>query len=211
MIKVLSASATFLIPFAASAQDAAEFSYGATIASDYISDGESISGNKPVLQGYVELQKGRFYVSAWASTLDDGTDHLESDLTVGFRTAIDDLELDFSYARTVYDNSGDCCGEFALSGEYLISDEFYVGAGLSHDPNGEETSAELASGYDFTENWGVSAAIGADFDASEDDEDSVSWDIGLIRSIGENAWGDVRFFDSTIESSHVIVSLGFDF
>lgn len=209
MEKLLSAIC-LILPSVASAQEV-EISFGGLVASDYISDGESLSGGKPVLQGYVELQYGRFYVGAWASTLDDGTDTAEADITVGYRQGIGDVDVDISYARTIYDQSGDCCGEFTVFAEYAISDDAVLGGGVSFDTISNETSADIAASFDLSESWTISGGIGADFDATEEDEDSVSWDIGLIRSFGENAWGDVRYFDSSIESSHVIFSVGFDF
>ncbi|WP_136682814.1 TorF family putative porin [Falsirhodobacter xinxiangensis] len=199
-----------ILPSVTLAQEV-EFSFGALIASDYISDGESLSGDKPVLQGYVELQYGRVYVGVWASTLDDGTDTAEADVTIGYRQSIGDVDIDINYARTIYDKSGDCCGEFAIYAEYPLTDDATLGGGISFDTISDETSVDLAAAVDFAEAWTISGGVGADFDATEEDEDSVSWDIGLIRSFGENSWGDIRFFDSSIESSHVIVSVGFDF
>lgn len=189
----------------------AEVSFGALVASDYISDGESLSGDKPVLQGYIELQYGRVYVGAWASTLDDGTDTAEADITIGYRQSIGEVEIDISYARTIYDKSGDCCGEVSLSAEYPLSEDMFIGGGVAFDTISDETSVGILGGVDLSDVWSIGAGIGADFDATEEDEDSVSWDIGIVRSFGENVWGDIRYFDSTIESSHVILSVGFDF
>src|SRR5688572_5914287 len=86
-----------VVPYAASAQET-EWSYGALLATDYISDGESLSGHKPVLQGYAEVQRGLFYGGVWGSTLDDGGDHLEVELAVGIRPVIGGIELDLRYA-----------------------------------------------------------------------------------------------------------------
>lgn len=131
-----------ILPSVTFAQEV-EFSFGALIASDYISDGESLSGDKPVLQGYVELQYGRVYVGVWASTLDDGTDTAEADITIGYRQSIGDVDIDINYARTIYDKSGDCCGEFAIYAEYPLTDDATLGGGISFDTISDEPRSIL--------------------------------------------------------------------
>ncbi len=202
--------AAAVVPCAASAQET-EWSYGALLATDYISDGESLSGHKPVIQGYAEAQRGLFYGGVWGSTLDDEGDHLEVELAVGIRPVIGDIELDLRYARTFYNKSGDCCGEIALSAEYPLSDLFYVTGEASYDFDTWEVSTEAVFEYDLDEVWSVSAAIGADINGEEDEESSVSWGFGLVRALGDNAWVYVSYFGSTTESAHLVASTGFDF
>lgn len=204
--------AAALVPCAASAQET-EWSYGALLATDYISDGESLSGHKPVIQGYVEVQHGFFYGGVWGSTLDDEGDHLEVELAVGIRPVIGDVELDLRYARTFYNKSGACCGEIALWAKYPLSDLFYITGEASYDFDAREVSAEAAGvfEYDLDEVWSVSAAVGADINGEEDEEDSISWGFGLARALGDNAWVDVSYLDSTTHSAHLVASTGFDF
>ncbi|MDH2326363.1 TorF family putative porin [Cereibacter sp. SYSU M97828] len=211
MVRLFPATIALLLISAPALAQEVEFSFGALIASDYISDGESLSDDKPVLQGYVELQYGKLYIGAWASTLDDGTDTAEADITLGYRDSMGDVEIDISYARTIYDKSGDCCGEFSIYAEYPLTEDVVLGGGVSFDTISDETSAEVAGSFELSDLWTISGGVGADFDATEEDDDSVSWDIGIVRSFGENIWGDIRYFDSSIESSHVIFSVGFDF
>ncbi len=94
-----------------------------------------------------------------------------------------------------------------------MSDLFYITAEASYDVEAREVSAEAAGvfEYDLDEVWSVSAAVGADINGEEDEEDSISWGFGLARALGDNAWVDVSYLDSTTHSAHLVASTGFDF
>ncbi len=201
-----------LIPCAASAQDSFELSFGGRLASDYISDGESLSGGKPVLQGYAEAERGLFFGGIWGSTLDDDGNDLELELAVGIRPEFGDLDVSLSYVRTLYDDSGDCCGEVILFAEHPLSDEITAGTGISYDPDNDEFWLEVVNDYAFDEAWSVSGAVGTDF-GTEDDEDGnvITWDLGVTRAFSEAFYGDLRYHDSNIGAARLVVALGFDF
>lgn len=206
------AIAVGMIPCAASAQDSFEFSFGGRIASDYISDGESLSDGRPVLQGYAEVERGLLFGGIWGSTIDDGENEFELELSLGIRPQLGDLDISLSYARTFYDDSGDCCGEVILFVEQPLSDRISAGTGISYDPGSDEFWLEVLNEYAFDEVWSISGGVSTDF-GTDDEEDGnvVTWDLGVTRAFSETFYGDLRYHDSNIGSAKLVVALGFDF
>jgi len=202
---------------AASAQGV-ELSYGAAITSNYISEGVTQSDDNPALQGYVEAAYGMVYGGVWSSTVDFGDDpefgrdKLEFDLYAGLRHSFGDLGIDVSYYRYLYDDSGDCCGEFVLVAEYPVADFGAVGAEFDYDPVGDTRWGELAAGLTFAEIWEVGGAIGTDFGTEEwGEDDKVAWDAGITRGLGDIASVDLRWYDSNYDSGTGVLTIYLDF
>ena len=203
MISKVMMQTAILATFAgtASAQEFA-LNYGAAITSNYISDGATQSNDNPALQGYVEGSYGLFYGGIWSSTVDFaddpefGGDQIEFDLYAGVRPTLGDFSFDISYYRYLYDDSGDCCGEFVLVAQYPVADFGDVGVEFDYDPVENTRWGELAGALTFKEVWEVGGAIGTDFGSEEwGNDDKVAWDAGVTRGLGEIASVDLRYYD----------------
>jgi len=86
----------------------AEWSGTVTLASDYLFNGVSQTGEDPALQGSIDWAGDNWYAGAWGSNVDFGDDtNLEADVYVGYYTAINDvLNLDVGVAQYTYHGAG---------------------------------------------------------------------------------------------------------
>lgn len=199
------------------AQQRPELSYGIGVTSNYIHKGSTQSNDNPALQGYVEGSAGMFYGGVWASTVDFpggeelGRDRVEFDIYAGIRKTFDLLTIDASYYRYLYDRSGDCCGEFKLAASYPMADLGSLGAELDYDPSGQTKWGKLGAEIYFADVWTVGGAVGTDFNSEDLGERKVAYDVGVNRTLGDNANVDLRYFDSNFDPGHVVVSIGMDF
>ncbi len=86
----------------------AEVSYNVTFVTDYLFEGITQTDNSPALQANVDYgHDSGFYVGAWGSNVDFGSDAsgLELDLYLGFAGSMtDNLEFDFGYVEYLYLN-----------------------------------------------------------------------------------------------------------
>jgi uncharacterized protein (TIGR02001 family) len=211
---------TLALGLAASTAGAQEFAlnYGVAVTSNYISDGTTQSNDNPALQGYVEGSYGLFYGGIWSSTVDFaddpefGGDQIEFDIYAGVRPTLGDFSFDFSYYRYLYDDSGDCCGEFVLIAQYPVADFGEVGAEFDYDPVGDTRWGELAGGLVFAEVWEVGGAVGTDW-GSEDwgEDDKVAWNAGVTRTLGDIASVDLRYHDSNYDPGTAVLTIYLDF
>ena len=166
---------------------APELSYGAAVTSNYIYKGTTQSDDKPALQGYVEAAYGMFYGGVWSSTVDSGdrfgTTTSSSTSTPACGPTFGDLSVDLSYFRYLYDDSGDCCGEFILNLGYPMADFGELEAEFDYDP--VEDTKWASSGAVGRASWptySVGGTVGTDFgtlDLGKDDK--VAWDVGRAR------------------------------
>jgi uncharacterized protein (TIGR02001 family) len=196
----------------AAAQSQPELYWGGAVTSNYISDGLTQSDDRPAVQAYVEVWQGIFYGGIWTSTVDfDSGDNVEIDLYAGVQPTFGDLEVDLSYYRYIYDNSGDCCGEFQLGLAYPMADQGAIAVGFEYDPEDDSKWGETALELNITPEWIAGGTLGTDFGTDGYDDDLVAWDAGVKRSLGEIAWVDVRYYDSNLFSARGVVTIGFDF
>lgn len=199
------------------AQERPELRYGLGVTSNYIYHGESQSDDNPALQGYVEGSYGMFYGGVWASSVDlpreEGLaqDSLEFDLYAGIRRNLGLLAVDASYYRYLYDDSGDCCGEFKLAAMYPMADLGALGAEFDYDPSEKVRWGAIGAELYFGKVWTVGGSVGTDFGSDDAEERKVAYDIGLNRTLGDKANVDLRYFDSNFDPGHVVVSIGMDF
>lgn len=200
------------------AQDRLEMAYGLTVTSNYISDGATQSDDKPAVQGYVEGMFGMVYGGLWASTVDFpgdpefGDDNVEIDTYLGLRHSLGDVDLDFSYYRYFYDQSGDCCGEFILKAGYPMADLGALGLEFDYDPEQETTWLEGTVGILFTTDFEVGGSVGSDFGTEAwGERDKVAWDVGVSRGLGEIATVDLRYHDSNYDPGRLVLSMDLDF
>lgn len=199
------------------AQDQPELHYGFGVTSNYIDDGATQSNDNPALQGYVEGSLGVFYGGVWASTVDFpgdpefGRDRAEFDLYAGVRKTFDLLTLDASYYRYLYDRSGDCCGEFQLAANYPMADLGALDAEFDYDPSGKTKWGRIGASLYFGQVWTAGGSVGTDFGSEDSGSRKVAYDVGLNRTLGDNANVDLRYYDSNFDPGHVVVSIGMDF
>jgi uncharacterized protein (TIGR02001 family) len=205
---VLAADETFTQEEIASQFDIA---FGATFTSRYVSRGVDNSDGV-ALQGYIEPSYGIFYAGIWASTVDGDIlgspgDDVEVDFYAGIRPEFGNLALDLGYVRYVYDDSGDCCGEFYAKATYTFTEQFSAGGELYHDPENDTTygvlNAAVVLPYDVT----LSAAYGEWLESGNDNRD---WNVGLSYTINDTFTIDGRYHDSNFDHGRFVVSLSVD-
>lgn len=207
------AAAAVAMSVPAAGQTMPELSYGVAVTSNYISDGATQSDDNPALQGYVEGAYGMFYGGVWSSTVDfDDGNNFEFDLYAGVRPSFGDLSVDFGYYRYLYDDSGDCCGEFVLIFGYPMADLGEVGLEFDYDPENDTQWLEAASFISVFTDFLVGGTVGTDL-GTEDwgDDDKVAWDLGISRGLGDLATVDLRYYDSNYDPARGVLSISLDF
>lgn len=191
-----------------------DIAFGAAITSRYMSRGAELSDG-PAFQAYVEPSYGIFYAGVWMSTLDGALggivdeDDMEFDLYVGVRPEFGNLALDFGYVRYLYNEGGDCCGEFYAKGTYTFTEQFSAGGELYYDPDGDTVygvaNAAVVLPYDVT----LSGAVGTWLD---DSDDTIDWNVGLSYTFADTFTVDGRYHDSDNPDHHgrFVVTLSVD-
>lgn len=202
----LVAATTLALPATVAAQD---LSWGATLTSDYMSDGVTNSDNKPALQGYVELESGGFYGGIWASTVrfPDNRDRLEVDLYLGFRNTVGALSYDIGYTRYFYNRSGDCCGEFILGLEADMSQGLSLDARFKYDPDEDTLNSRFGGAVALNDQIEISGGFGR-LQRSHN-----YWDLGGTYALTDQVGVDLRYHDSNLagEKSRAVLSVSFDY
>lgn len=211
--RLLAAAILASLPWAATAQDRIVPSYGFALTSDYMSKGQTQSDHNPALQGYAEARYGLFYGGLWASTVDFNTaDSVEFDVYAGVRPSFGGANLDISYLRYLYDDSGDCCGEFKFDVAYPIEDIGLVGAYFAYDNILDTKWLEARAEYYFADVWYGSVDIGNDFGSLDLGSDRMTaYDVGFGRALGDIGKVDLRFYDSNYTSGRGVVTISADF
>lgn len=182
-----------------------EVTGGLAVTTNYVSDGHTLSRNKPAVQGYAEAVFSGVYAGVWMSSLNDGTDNTETDLSLGYRNELSNgLSYDVGYTRYLYDNSGNCCGEFALGMEYGLTDAAIVGGSLSYDPGSKDKSIELTGAYTLNDQLSLSGAVGKIEGAQTYAE------VGLGYSLNETSTFDLRYHDANDSRGRLVLGLAFD-
>lgn len=188
-----------------------DIAFGATVTSRYVSRGADNSDG-PAFQAYIEPSYGIFYAGVWMSTVDgptigSPTDDVEIDLYAGIRPEFGDLSLDLGYARYLYDDTGDCCGEFYAKATYAFTEQFSAGGEIYYDHENDTTygvvKAAVVLPYDVT----LSAAYGEWLESGNPDKD---WNIGLSYTFADTVTIDARYHDSNFQPERFTVTLSVD-
>jgi uncharacterized protein (TIGR02001 family) len=196
---------------AAAAQTIPELSYGLSVTSNYIDKGTSQSDDRPALQGYVEASYGLAYAGAWSSTVDLDGDTVELDLYAGIRPSFGELSVDLGYFRYLYDETGDCCGEFVLLLLHPMADIGDVGFEFDYDPVFDTKWADLIVAVSFREVYEAGGNIGTDFGTQDFGEDKIAWNLGVSRALTDFSNADLRYYDSNFDPARAVVSINLDF
>ena len=159
------------LPATAQAEDVS-LSFGATIASEYVSSGIRYTDGI-VAQPFVEVGFGAFYAGAYASNLNRGLPgaRTEYGLSAGYRGALDRFSYDVGVAYYAYDEvSGlvpvEDYAETYASGTFAVTDRVFATASAAIAPEFDQTNLSLRADHDTAlEGLSVGAEFGR-FDAS---------------------------------------------
>ena len=188
-----------------------DVAFGATIATRYVSRGVAKS-DKPAFQAYIIPSYDIFYAGLWVSTLTGSLggvvpdDEMEFDLSVGIAPKFGDLALDFGYTRFLYNKSGDCCGEFHVTGSYTFTERFSAGGGLYYTPDSDKAYGAVNASFALPRNFTVSGAVGSYLNQHPNE---VDWNAGLSYGFADIFILDGRYHDSNAAGNHgrFVVSL----
>lgn len=197
-------SVLFLTPVCLFAQEGS-FSGGVTFTSNYISNGETQSKDNPAVQPWLEYELNGFYIGTWWSTVDfeGNDDNVEFDVYVGARGVLDSgFFYDVRYARYLYDDTGDCCGEFLVTLGYGQKDAFAVKAYTAYSPEDDAFNSRLSFVTELTPRFGLSGTYGW-----REVNNNEYYDLGVAYSINPNVSFDVRYHGAETGFDGVVASL----
>jgi uncharacterized protein (TIGR02001 family) len=183
-----------------------DISGGIAITSDYISDGVTQTDGKPAVQPWIEAQQGIFYTGIWLSNVELEPDSLEIDLTMGIRPTIGALSLDINYTAYVYDETGNCCGQFNIEGTYAATDKLSLNGMLQIDPEGNSYQGTVGAAYQIADAWSVSGLF-----EQYIDEEYWDWNIGGTWNVTESTSLDLRYYDNQLKQESVVATLAWEF
>lgn len=153
-----------------------------TLASDYLFNGVSQTGEDPALQGSIDWSgEAGAYAGAWASNVDFGDDtHIEADIYAGYYSALSDsLNLDVGIAQYTYHGAN-----YSSDGNYAeLYTKWNIGATdlnlwYAWDYFGTGAGHYIVMiNHTFTINDKVSVLVGVDRSTSLDD-DKWEWEPG---------------------------------
>lgn len=180
---------------------------GLAIVSDYQLSGYSQTKNQPALQGYVE-QDFAFggYLGAWASSVDfDTQDYMEIDLYGGYRGYFGKFSYDVGYLEYLYNDTGDCCGEFMVQADYALTDHISLGGTTYYDPEAEAFRGGPHATYDFGHGYSLYGELE---DYSYDGR--TYWLVRGKKSFDNGMAAAVEYVDTTDLDPKVLLTLSFD-
>lgn len=183
-----------------------DFAWGVALTSNYVSDGETQSGDRPALQAYGEISSGIVYSGIWLSTVKLEPDTAEFDLYWGLRPRFGPLSLDFNYTRYVYDQTGDCCGEWIAKVEVEVNDTLTFNGEFDYDPQSRDRSATIGLTLALADTLDFSSEIERDLVSGDND-----WNAGLKWQATDTLSFDLRYYDSDQFSDRFVVTLAYDF
>ncbi|MFD1911767.1 TorF family putative porin [Halodurantibacterium flavum] len=180
------------------------FSGGATLTSNYISDGITQTQGDPAFQPWIEVESNGFYGGLWFSNVDfaDSRDRLETDLYFGYRgETMGGLSYDLGYARYFYNRSGDAGGEFLVSLGADMADGFSLGTDLAYDPDEQDLTASIGLGFTSFQGISVSGEVGR----SQPNSNNF-WNVGVGYDITDYLGVDLRYHDTNTTAGIVNLS-----
>ncbi len=194
----------FLLSSAATAQSSeVSLSFGATFATEYVSNGIRYSDG-PVLQPYVELGFGGLYVGAYASNVDENLTaaDVEYGLSLGYRGEAGALSYDIGLSYYMYDEAFpdfpvEDYAEFAVSGTFAATETLYLTAAAAIAPEYDQTNVSLrADFYTAVEGLSLGATVGrldANYGAW------TYWSADVAYAPSENVTLGLGYHDSNVD------------
>lgn len=165
-----------------------------TLATDYISRGNSYNNGNPTIQGSLDVaHESGLYVGVWGSSLanDQKTSGAEFDYYIGFAGSItEDVSYDVSVATYVYSGTtwtGENGPENAPSDiEYVGSLSAYgATVGVKYrSKDVKQMYYHLGYDLELPAGFGLSASVGqTQFDDKDDGDDYVDWRVGVSKTL----------------------------
>ncbi len=184
--------------------DELSYSAGIDYTSNYISNGVTQTRGKPTVQAFVELDLNGFYAGSWISGVDFGNgDKLEVDLYLGYRTVLaNDLFLDVGYAQYLYDDTGNCCGEFKLTGAYPILKDLGLVGYVAYNPKSGDFNKSVTLAYSFTDEFGIAGKYG-----KTDFNDNEYWQVGASMAFSEFVSGNIAYHGAETGDEGLVFTL----
>lgn len=186
--------------------DRIDFAFGVALTTNYLSDGVSQSDNGPAMQGYGEASSGIFYSGLWFSNVTIDTDRFEIDLYAGIRPQFGPIALDFGYTRYLYDDTGDCCGEWIAKADLELNSALTLQAQTELDPQARIITQTLGATLALGDSLEFSAAIEEDVE----DDATTNWNAGLKVAVGQTVSVDLRYHDSDFDEERYVFTMAFD-
>lgn len=189
-----------------------DIAFGLAFVSDYISEGVSLTQNRPAVQGYIEASYDMFYAGTWISNIrtDDVAD-AEIDLYAGIRPTFGDLSLGLGYTHYYYPKDPTDFGEVNVTASYAFTDQFNAGGTYYHDIFVDTDWLQVEAALkDLPLQLSVSGSLGTDFGSYGFDTHDIAWDLGVSRTFAETFTVDLRYYDSNVDRSRVVLKLSFD-
>jgi uncharacterized protein (TIGR02001 family) len=187
------------------AAQSVEVTGGIALTSNYVSSGHSFSNEKAAIQGYVEGSASGAYAGLWMSSMNDGVDKTETDLSLGYRNELaNGLSYDFGYTRYLYNNSGNCCGDFALAMAYPLSDAISAGGKFIYDPSSKAKTLELSGDYTMNDALHLTGTLG------KEEKGAAYGDIGATYNLSEKSSVDLRYHNASDDKGRLVLGLAFD-
>ncbi len=204
-------AAALCAPFALATGAAAQgwnWSYGADMTSDYIESGVSKSDGFAI-QPWVEVENSGFYLGAWGSNVDLGTDDKwQYDLYTGYRSNVgQNFAYDLGLVRKSYDDTGYDRSEAAVGLTYTFDNAMYVKGYAAYDWTNKNYNRYAQVGYDIGDRWRTSARYGVDDGA----ESEYYWDVGAEYAFTDNISFDMRYHGRDGNDEGVVGMLKFAF
>lgn len=201
---LLALSAPLLAPVAAQAEELS-FSFGATIASEYVSNGLRFSDG-PVLQPYVELGFGGLYAGAYTTNADADLAFYtrETGFSVGYRGEAGSFSYDASVNYYVFEEAFEDTpledyAEAVFSGTFAASEAFYITGEIGIAPEFDQTDVSLRVDY-YTAVEGLS--VDATYGTVEANFGSWDyWSLGANYAVNETVGFSLAYHDSNATSA----------
>lgn len=203
----------------------AQVSASATLTSDYVFRGLSLSGEDAAVQASFDYTGDLFYAGIWGSSLGSGGTSMELNLYGGFTPSFGDLSLDLGVVGYFYPGADDDFAEFdffelGAGASYALTEQLSLGGGVYYTPEnygetGEATYLELNGAYGFSDAFEVSAAFGSyrihDVNgplAGAPSDTYNTWNLGASYAY-HGFTLDLRYHDTDVKSGDAIVTNGF--
>lgn len=194
------------LPVAAQAQDFNVYG-GLAFTSDYIFRGQSQTDNDPAVQAYIEGDYLGFYTGVWTSNVDFGdNDDYEFDVYFGYRNELaNGITYDISYVLFYFDDSGFCCDEITGVVGVPLGDQLTLSGLVAYDASEENVAVSGTAEFAVADKWTLSGTIGDD-----DATDATFWDAGVNYAINDTAAVDLRYHDTDVSDTRIVLSVTFD-
>lgn len=200
---VLPGLIAFALPVTAVQASEISLSFGATMVSEYVSDGIRYSDGL-AFQPFAEVGFGGAYAGIYTSNIDadlTGADR-ETGLSLGYRGDVGSFSYDVSVNYYMYDEAFDDFPvedytEVVASGTFAISESFYLTGEAAIAPEFDLTSLSARVDY-FTAVEGLS--LDATFGRVDANYGSWNhWSVGATYAIQESIGFSLAYHDSNVD------------